>query len=135
MCWLNGSGDKGCNFFDVNGLVKHVNVVLAEQFKVLGRRVCRDDAGRNVVVELFSQFLDVINTVFFVQSEVAEDELQLGKINEEFEKSILLVRNQEDLVALLAEVLRIGLSQRGVILDDANASVMRLRGRYSVSRE
>ena len=41
-----------------------MDVVLAEQFKMAGRCVCRDDAGGNVIVELFSESLDEVNAIF-----------------------------------------------------------------------
>ncbi len=72
-------GDEFFNGFDVNRLVHDIDVVLTEQVQMLGRRICSHDARRNVVVELFAQLLDEINSILRPQAKVTQNEIEFGQ--------------------------------------------------------
>lgn len=115
--------DVGRNEFfhrvDVNGFVHDIDVVLAEQFQMLRRRVRCHDARRDVVVEFFAQLLNEIKAISFAQAEVAQNEIQLGQQGKTLLKSPVFIRQEVNTVAGLGEVLLIGLQERLIVFKDA----------------
>jgi uncharacterized membrane protein len=88
-----------------------VDVELFEHFQVLRGGVRRDDAGWNFIVEFFAQCLDVVDAVFWAQSEITQNEIEFWDVLQEGMELVLLVWNFTHLVARSREVLKVSISE------------------------